>query len=58
MTANEYRKMKCTQDKNHICDNIDMRKCKDCVAPMLCLCTRPEVQAMVEKLWESTNEPK
>ena len=49
-------KMKCTQDENHICDNENMEKCKICVAPMLCLCTRPEVQKMVEKLWKKNDK--
>jgi len=48
--------MKCNQDENHICDNIDMRKCKNCLGPMLCFCTRPEIRVMVNDLWNETYE--
>ena len=42
--------MNCTEcDKE--CNNEDMLKCASCVAPMLCTCKRPEVRAMVDKLW-------
>ena len=42
--------MKCTEcDKE--CNNEDMSKCDQCVAPMLCLCQRPEIKKWVDKLW-------
>lgn len=48
--------MKCNQDENHMCDNVDMQRCKNCTAPMFCFCTRPEVRVMVEDLWDKANK--
>jgi len=44
--------MKCNQCPTKECHNEDMKKCKNCVAPMLCLCERPEVRKIVKKLWK------
>ena len=48
--------MKCTQSPEHDCDNVDMKKCEACIGNMLCLCTRPEVRAMVAALWDKEVE--
>jgi hypothetical protein len=50
--------MKCTEVPTEDCDNLDMKKCSGCIVQMLCLCQRPEVRAMVQKLWKESNEPK
>lgn len=42
-------------DKNP-CDNMDMKKCKNCIAPMWCLCPRSKVQEMVFDLWETADK--
>lgn len=44
--------MKCTEAKHKECDNDDMEKCKECLAPMWCLCRRDAVVKMRNKLWE------
>jgi len=44
--------MQCTQDETITCDNIDCKKCENCIAPLLCQCFRPEIVAMVDKLWK------
>lgn len=43
----------CNQDKNHECDNLDMKKCAKC-GPMLCFCTRSEVCILRKKAWMLT----
>ena len=43
--------MKCTEDSREDCDNIDLKRCEACVAPMLCLCQRPEVREMIKNKW-------
>jgi len=48
--------MECTQNENYACDNEDMLKCKNCVAPMLCFCTRPEIVKNRNKLWEKASK--
>ena len=47
--------MKCTLDKNK-CDNENLNKCKSCIAPMFCRCSRPEVVAAREALWKKQED--
>lgn len=44
----------CMTEAETPCHNEDMEKCKTCVAPMWCLCNRPEIQEMVKKLWKES----
>ena len=32
--------MKCTVEKEKKCDNEDLTKCEDCIAPSWCFCIR------------------
>jgi hypothetical protein len=55
MGWNKGKSMKCNQEKDQECDNINMKKCTNCPGNMLCLCTRPEVIEFINKLWEKEN---
>ena len=35
--------MKCTCDRKEDCNNQDMKRCDNCIAPLWCMCRRPEV---------------
>lgn len=41
--------MKCNQDTNENCNNLDMKKCDVCQYPRLCLCARIHVQTKLRK---------
>lgn len=46
--------MKCTEDPEKDCDNEDREKCKKCVAPMWCFCTRPDIAEARGKWWSTS----
>lgn len=43
--------MKCNQNKKYDCNNIGLEKCNNCIAPVLCFCTRKKVVNNRKKLW-------
>lgn len=46
----------CMTETETPCCNENMEKCKTCAAPMWCMCTRPEAQEMVLRLWAKSSE--
>lgn len=38
------------------CENEDLKSCATCIAPMWCMCERPEVVEMVRSLWGHANQ--
>lgn len=43
--------MKCTCDTQYECNNIDFKRCSNCLAPMWCQCKRPEAEKALALRW-------